>query len=259
MIERLLNGPEDVAPALFLADHPVLAFCIGELLRLAGQDVRERDRPLGRPCLQCPEDIFRSIIDPDASRLAAPLDDPVERARNSQHRPGQIGLDGETFEIEVVTHIQRLKRAPVAELVGHDVHRPRIVRRRWNRRKIGPLASKLPPRLDAQIEIQLAAHPVDALMVPALGFDVAQMQKVQAEASPAKRRRQTDEPIGDLRVLAAEHRLLAKTGLADAKCSVRQRPAHAAFVYCLAGQLPPLRWPRYTFLTASFSTYSESS
>ncbi len=108
------------------------------------------DAPLLRRGLQCSADVLRADIDPNASGLAAPLDDAVERARHPQCRQRNINLDGEAFPIEVIEHVQRPEGTPVAELVRHEVHRPLLVGRRRNCLSVRLLANEPLPRLDAQ-------------------------------------------------------------------------------------------------------------
>ena len=71
------------------------------------------------------------------------------------------------------------------------------------------------PRLDPQVQLQLALDPIVLPVVPAEALDVAQVQEAQAEASVAIGRCQPYQPVSDPDVLLVRLGLIAVAGLAD--------------------------------------------
>ena len=70
-------------------------------------------------------------------------------------------------------------------------------------------------RFDPQVQLQRAVNPLDPLVVPGMAFDVAQVQKASPKPPGLPGVGQSDQPIGDLRVLVAQLRAVAIAGLAD--------------------------------------------
>src|SRR5690606_1312254 len=94
--------------------------------------------------------------------------------------------------------------------------------------------------------------PVHALVVPAIAFNVAQVQIAQAKPPVALVRREPNQPVGDLRVLGAELGLVAVARFADRKRHAGQAHADAALGNRDFGHLAPARWPHHFFAIASW-------
>lgn len=137
--------------------------------------------------------------------------------------------------------------------IGHEIHRPDQVRGFWNCQFIGLLPLQPAPRLDPQVQLQLAVDPVDPLVVPDMSLDVPQVQETQAETPGLVDIRQPDQQIGNHLVLVVTLRTIAKAGLADAERPAGQRDADPLRRHRLLGQLPALSWPRHFFPRASRS------
>lgn len=73
-------------------------------------------------------------------------------------------------------------------------------------------------RLDAQVQLELAVNPVDALVVPFEALHVAQVQEAQSKAPVALVICQPYQPVRDHAVLGIELGLVAIAGLTDVKC-----------------------------------------
>ena len=67
--------------------------------------------------------------------------------------------------------------------------------------RLGLLAHRSLLRFHAQLRLQHPANPLGALVIRDIAFNVAQVQKAQAEAPIALTRRQTKQQISNLAVL----------------------------------------------------------
>ena len=103
------------------------------------------------------------------------------------------------------------------------------------------------PRFEAQVQLQLAADPVDPLVVPDMAVDVPQVQETQPEPPGPVDIRQLNQQVGDHLVLFVALRSAAQTGLADAKRPAGQRDAVPLRCHRLLGQLPALSRRRHFF------------
>ena len=117
--------------------------------------------------------------------------------------------------------------AAVPEAICHEVHRPDLVRRLRYGQLVGLLPLQTLARLDPQVQLQIAVDPVDALVVPAMSLDIAQVQKAQAEALGLLRLRQPEQQVSDLLVLIVQFGAVSIAGLADVECPTSQRDADA--------------------------------
>ena len=116
---------------------------------------------------------------------------------------GKVDLDAQALAVEVIQHVQQPELAAITQPVGHEIslrrmkafayratHRPGHVGRLRHGQSIRfvplqPLAGfdLLPGNglhanhERAQVQFQFAVDPVDPFVVPAVPFDVAQMQK----------------------------------------------------------------------------------
>ena len=69
--------------------------------------------------------------------------------------------------------------------IGHEIHRPDQVRGFWNCQFIGLLPLQPAPRLDPQVQLQLAVDPVDPLVVPDMSFGrVANVVEIAEQRAP---------------------------------------------------------------------------
>src|SRR5690606_19409955 len=108
-------------------------------------------------------------------------------------------------------------------------------------------------RFDPKVQLQLPVDAIHALVVPTKSFDVAQVQKAQAEAPILVGSGQSDQPVGNLGVLLAGAGLVAIAGLADLEGPAGVSDARAFALNCASGHLTALRWPHHFFDIASFS------
>ena len=69
------------------------------------------------------------------------------------------------------------------------------------------------PRFEPQVQFQRAVDAIDALMVPWVPFDVAQMKETQTKTPSLAGIGQPDQQIGDLFVLVLQLRAVAITGV----------------------------------------------
>jgi hypothetical protein len=76
----LPDGFDNILMEPFVPDRTVVALDISVLLGLTRLDVADADPVLFCAGQQLCADVFGPIIDTDASRLAAPFDDPVQTA-----------------------------------------------------------------------------------------------------------------------------------------------------------------------------------
>ena len=67
--------------------------------------------------------------------------------------------------------------ATIGQTVGHEVHGPHEVRRVWNREHVRLVPLDAPPWLDPQVQFQFAVDPANALVVPGMATDIAQIQE----------------------------------------------------------------------------------
>ena len=79
--------------------------------------------------------------------------------------------------------------------------------------------------------------------VPAVAFDVTQVQKAQAKTPVALVVGEPDQPLGDLGVFLSQLGLVAVAGLADAKRLAGQANADTTIRNRGHGHLTPVRWP----------------
>ena len=165
-----------------MPDGAVVALDVGVLLGLPGLDVLDGDLPFFGPFHQLATDVFGAVVDPYGAGFPSPLDDPVQAANDPFGGQGKVHLNAQPFPVEVVEHVQQPELAAIAEAISHEVHGPGHVRRVRHRQGIGLLALQPLAWLDPQVQFQRAIDAIDALVVPRMTFDIAQMQEAQAEA-----------------------------------------------------------------------------
>jgi len=199
----LLDSFNDVLVEPLVPDRAVVAFDVGVLLRLAGLDMLQEDVPFAGPFLQLLADVFRPVINPDGTRRASPLDDPVEAADHPLGGQREVHLDAQSLAVEVVQYVQQPERSAVLQPVGHEVHRPHQVRARWHRQHVRLVPLQPLSRLDPQVQFQFPVDAVDPFVVPAMTLHVAQIQEAQTKSPRLLRIGQPDQQIGDPRVLIA--------------------------------------------------------
>ena len=85
----------------------------------------------------------------------------------------------------IVNDVEQADAASVFQAVMHEVHAPGDVGLGWHGQWLGLFSGQPLSRLDAQMELQLAIHPVNPLVVPTKALDVAQKQEAQAKAPGA--------------------------------------------------------------------------
>ena len=92
----------DILIQLLMPDCSVVACDICVLLRLSWFDVLDGDTLLLSPYFELFTDIFRAIVDPDGTRLAAPLDDAVQASDDPFSWEREIHLDPQPCSVKVV-------------------------------------------------------------------------------------------------------------------------------------------------------------
>jgi len=68
-------------------------------------------------------------------------EDLFQRPDHASRGQRQVDLDGQSFAIEVVEHVEQAEAATVAELVVHEVHRPDLVDRLAHRQRLDPITA----------------------------------------------------------------------------------------------------------------------
>ena len=102
-----------------------------------------------------------------------------------------------------------------------------------------------------RVELQIAVDPVYPLVVPAMAFDVPQMQKAESESPCAMGFREACQQVGDPLVLGFELRDVAVAALADPEGPAGKCYAHAFLRHSILGQFTTPGWPSYFFPRAS--------
>ena len=146
-------------------------------------------------------DVLGTTVAADRRRSCAPLDQLVQRLNDMFRGQREIDLDGQCLAVEIVQHIEQLKRTAVIEHVVHEVHRPRFVDPAWHRQRRRRVAHQALARFDAQIQLQLSVDPKDLFVVPDDPLHVAQIQETYAKSSGPMVIRQVHEPLLDLLIL----------------------------------------------------------
>jgi len=144
---NVVEGLEDVAVEDFGPEGSIESLDVGVLGRFARLDVDERNAVTGRPVLQGLADEFRPVVEPQALRLAAGLDQFVERTDDPGGRQAGVDLDPQRFAVEVVVDVEDPKTSTRPQGIGHEVCRPRVIgsqrdsERRLNAIRQPPLAA----------------------------------------------------------------------------------------------------------------------
>ena len=160
-----------------VANRPVVTLDVSVLLRLTGLDEIDADTAPRSPRQRHRADVFRSVIASNGSRFAAPFDDPVERSDHPLGWQREIDFDAKPLAVVVINDVEQPDAAPIGKLVMHEVHRPALVDcgRHCQGKRL--LAYETMARFDAQVQLELAVNPVDALVVPFEALYVAQVQE----------------------------------------------------------------------------------
>ena len=187
---RLLDCFDDILIEPFMPNGSSIAFDISILLRLARLDMLDRDVAALGPFQKLVTDVFRAVVDPNACWLAAPFDDLVQAPDDALCWEREVDIDCQAFAIEVIENVEKPESSPIAKPVSHKIHRPAFVWRFRNRKFIRLFPHQTLARLDAQIQLKFPIDPVNSLVVPQMPFDVAKVQKTQAEAPCLMRFRQ---------------------------------------------------------------------
>ena len=124
------------------------------------------------------------VAQANGCRLAAPLNDLLQRAHHSITGQGQINIDTQAFTIVIVNHIESAHLAAIDQCVAHEVDRPHLVDGGWNTKCIRPVALDASSGLDTQVQFQLPIDPVNTDIIPVKSAHVAQMQIAKSK-SPA--------------------------------------------------------------------------
>lgn len=93
-----------------MPNRAVVVFDVGVLLGLAGLDVLDRNAPFLGPYQQFATDVFRAVVGPYGSRLAAPFDDAVEAPDDAFGRQREVDLDPQPLAVEVIEQVQQTGR-----------------------------------------------------------------------------------------------------------------------------------------------------
>lgn len=87
-------------------------------------------------------DVLRTTVAADRRRSCASLDQLVQRANDTFRGQREVDLDGQCLAVEIVQHIEQLKRTAVIEHVVNEVHQPHFVDRALE--PLAPLACRAP-------------------------------------------------------------------------------------------------------------------
>ncbi len=120
----LLNAVEVVSPQPFGANGPVVPFDIGILLRLARLNVDQPDPAFSAHVWSRPLPYSGT----NGQRPASPRNDLVQRSYDAVRRQREVHLNYQAFAVEVIQHVQLSEGPTIYELIGHEVHRPNLVR-----------------------------------------------------------------------------------------------------------------------------------
>lgn len=142
-------------------------------------DLGDRDVLLLGPRPQLTADIFRSVVDTDDIRFAAPFDDAFQRPNDPLDRQREVDLDARPLAVEIIDDVQGPEWAAVSELVGHEVHGPGPVALLGYSQRLRALSYKTLPGLDPEVQFQEAIDAVGPLVVPSEAFDIAQTTEAQ--------------------------------------------------------------------------------
>ena len=141
---------------------------VGRLAR-AGEVQRHPMHP--GPEIQLLGDELRPVIHPDAFRAAMDRRDPLQRGHHIGAAIAQPYVDRRRDPGEVVDDGQNADLAAGEQLVGQEVHRPTLVRRRGNHAVLALFRRDLPFRcLPAQLQTLLPVEPSCPLVIDAPAF-----------------------------------------------------------------------------------------
>ena len=104
-----------------MADRAVVAFDIGILLRFSGLDILDFDPVFPGPLQKLPADIFRTIINPNAIRLASPFDDLVEPPDDTFSRKREVNVNCQAFSVKIIQYVQKTERVPITRKTRENV------------------------------------------------------------------------------------------------------------------------------------------
>ena len=99
----------------------------------------------------------------------------VQRPDHPLSREGEVDLDAQALAVEVVQYVQKPKLAAIGQTIRHKIHRPHEVRRARNREHVRLVPFDATPGFDPQVQFQLAVDPADALVVPDVSANIAQI------------------------------------------------------------------------------------
>lgn len=129
----------------------------------------------------------------------------------------------------------------------HKVHRPTPIRQVVDCQRLWFGTHQPLLGFDQQIEFPRPIDPVDALVVPAKTFDVAQVQEAKLEASVALVGGGVQQSVSNILVFLDEHGLIAITGFADLEHLTSQANRYGVMSNGLGRHLLTGRW-RHHFL-----------
>ena len=138
----------------FAINRTVEALDVGVLLRLVGLDIFEPNIAFLSPSHQFPTDPTLSAgSEWNCLRFAAPFDDLVQAAHNPFSGQREVDLDAQAFSIKVIQHIQCLDRSAIRQLVGNNIHRPRIIWLVWDRQWLRFVTLQAFLGIDVQVQL----------------------------------------------------------------------------------------------------------
>jgi len=161
--------------------------------------------------------LLRAVVTSNRTQFAQTLNDLFQGPDNALCRKREVHFDAKAFAVKIINYIQKSVTATVVELVVHEVHRPTVIDHFRHSQWLRLFTNQAFLGLDPQIQFQLPINPVHPFMVSAKAFDVSQVKKAQAEAPVPLIVGQSDQPVRDLGILAAELCTVAIAGLTDAE------------------------------------------
>lgn len=139
--------------------------------RFAGPAEVDPDLVPIRPEVEYPPRELAAVVHEQELRLGSGLQDPVERSHDVFTLQALTDFNGQRLAGEDIDHRQRPQLRTIGELVSHEVHRPRIVRRAWCSALVA-LHDHLAPlgQFRAQLQPFLGVEPIRlaSTMPPAL-------------------------------------------------------------------------------------------
>ncbi len=167
-VPNLGECAEQVKIKHFLPIGPIESLDEGILVWLPRLDVLDEYAVRGHPLHELMAQQLRAIVDPQDIRQATLRLQPLEEPDKSSRSKGGIDLDGDSFPVEVIDHVEGTKPRALVKRIAHEVRRPDLVGALWDNQRLPGSLRQLalaPARL---IEPHGAIDPVNPLVIPGI-------------------------------------------------------------------------------------------